>query len=595
MIQARYSFGAELQPGAGVRFRLYAPAAKTVTVVFAHGASPARTALHATGGGVFEATVAAARPGTRYAFEIDGCAPAVPDPASRYQPDGVHAPSEIVDPNGFAWPDDGWRGRPWNEIAIYELHVGAFTPAGTYLAAIEKLDDLVDLGVTAIELMPLAQPAGRWNWGYDGTLPYAPAAAYGRPEDLKRLVAAAHARGLAVMLDVVYNHFGPEGNYLGLSAPSFFTDRVQTPWGPAIDFAAPGNAPVRAFFIENALYWLRDFRFDGLRLDAIHEIVDPSAKPVLVELAETVAAEIDRPVFLTIEDDRNEGTLLGAGYTAQWNDDLHHAFHVILTGESDGYYGDFVDRPIELLGRALTSGYAYQGENSAFRDGQARGVPSAPYPLGKFIGFLQNHDQIGNRVRGERITQLASREAVRAAVAILLLAPSPPLLFMGQEWGASTPFLFFCDFEPGLARAVRVGRRREFAAFARAAPVRTIPDPTAPESFEHSKLRWDERGDPAHRAWLDEHRQLLGPRMREIVPRIAGVRGADAGFACIGERGLCARWRLDDGTTLALAANLGSRPLERLAARATGRLLFATHDAGADGIAEPWSVRWTLE
>ncbi|MBY0396522.1 MAG: malto-oligosyltrehalose trehalohydrolase, partial [Thermoleophilia bacterium] len=396
--------------------------------------------------------------------------------------------------------DAAWRGRPWHETVLYELHLGTFTPEGTFRAAIDKLDHLVDLGVTAVELMPVSDFPGRWNWGYDGVLPFAPDSAYGRPEDLKALVDAAHERGLMVFLDVVYNHFGPEGNYLGAYARSFFTDRHHTPWGEAINVDGPDSPVVRDFFIHNALYWIEEFHLDGLRFDAVHAIPDDSDKPFLEELAERVAALTGgrRHVHLVLENDDNAARFLerdGTGprwFTAQWNDDLHHALHAAASGEAGGYYADYAGDPAKLA-RALAEGFAFPGDPSAYRAGEPRGEPSAHLPATAFVGFLQNHDQIGNRALGERITAIAPPEAVRAATAISLLGPQIPLLFMGEEWAAPQPFPFFADFGGDLADAVRDGRRAEFAgfpAFQDPASRDRIPDPAAEATVRSATLDW---------------------------------------------------------------------------------------------------------
>ncbi|HVL35964.1 MAG TPA: malto-oligosyltrehalose trehalohydrolase, partial [Burkholderiales bacterium] len=415
-------FGAELT-GAGVRFRIWAPQARSVDVSMNGEHLP----MQRREDGFFELTARAAA-GTRYRYRIDGGAE-VPDPASRFQPQDADGPSEIVDPAAFAWADGGWRGRPWREAVIYELHVGAFASQGRYGAVADKLAHLKALGVTALELMPLADFAGRRNWGYDGVLPYAPDSRYGRPEDLKALVQAAHKAGLMVFLDVVYNHFGPKGNYLHTYAPQFFTDKHKTPWGAAIDYGVPA---VRAFFLHNALYWLEEYHFDGLRFDAVHAIVDDSPRHILEEIAATVRERLPgRHVHLVLENDANQARFLGEGrYDAQWNDDSHHAYHVLATGESDGYYGAYAEAPAKHLARCLAEGFAYQGEVSPF-SGEPRGEPSAHLPPERFVDFMQNHDQIGNRAHGERLASLADEKALKALSAILLLAPSPPLLFMG--------------------------------------------------------------------------------------------------------------------------------------------------------------------
>jgi malto-oligosyltrehalose trehalohydrolase len=589
-----YRFGAQCSPG-GVSFRFFAPAARQVELVLDPGeGEPRSSVLRPRGDGWFDGFDAAARPGMRYGFRLDGAATVVPDPASRFQPEGVHGLSEIVDAAAIAPSPRDWRGRPPNELVFYELHVGTFTPGGTYASATERLDDLAALGITAIELMPLAQWPGERNWGYDGVLPYAPAARYGRPEDLARFIAQAHRRGLAVFLDVVYNHFGPEGNYLHDYAPVFFTERYTTPWGAAINYASDD---VRRFFIENALWWLDAYGFDGLRLDATQMIFDERTPSVLAELRAAIAewTPPGRHIALVVENDHNDVTLLEAGYDAQWNDDFHHAAHVLLTGENGGYYADYAARPAWLLGRTLTSGYGYQGEPSVFRDGAPRGMDSTNEPPGKFVNFLQNHDQIGNRARGERLARLTSPEALRAAAAVVLLAPSPPLLFMGEEWAASTPFLFFCDFEPELAHLVTEGRRREFAGFAEFADPaarQTIPDPSAAATFTASVLDWDERAREPHRAMLAWYSALLRVRRAEIAPRISGLRARTASFRVIGDTGIEATWAIAGGT-LALDANLGAAPCAGFAARPPGRAIFSAAEF-ADGTAAAWAVRWSL-
>ncbi|MBC5803748.1 MAG: malto-oligosyltrehalose trehalohydrolase [Candidatus Eremiobacteraeota bacterium] len=585
-------FGAQLCAG-GVRFRLYAPQATRVEVFTTTSGRDRSMPLTSVDSGWFEAVDDCARAGTRYAFSLDGAVLRVPDPASRFQPDGVHGPSMVVDPTLFEWTGS-WNGLPWTEHVFYELHVGTFTPEGTFAAARTKFDHLVALGITALELMPLAECPGERNWGYDGVLPFAPSHNYGTPEELKAFISDAHAHGLAIYLDVVYNHFGPEGNYLHGYAPTFYTSRHQTPWGAAID---ADNAIARAFFSENALYWTHEYRFDGLRLDAVHAIYDGPERHFLRELARTVAERSDRRIFLVLENDRNEAALLEAGFRAQWNDDAHHAMHVIVTGERDGYYRDYAADPVALLGKALTTGFGYQGDFSAYRTAE-RGTPSEQLRLGSFVTFLQNHDQIGNRPFGDRLGARAPSAALRAVVAVYLLAPSPPLLFMGEEWGASSPFLYFCDFEPELARAVTAGRRSEFgsfAGFADPAARESIPDPSARATFERSKLDWDEVACDTHAAWLAYYRNLLALRRAEVAPRIAGVRGTDTSSKRVGSAGLQARFRLDDGTMLTLDANLGACEESGFAAHPGGYVLFCTHDPTyPNSIAPPWSVRWTL-
>lgn len=595
----RMPFGAELVNEGSVRFRLWAPGQQTVSLAIE--SADLVVPMRAAGDGWFELTTDKARPGTTYRFQMaDGFR--VPDPASRRQAADVHGASVVVDPNEYRWRTDDWRGRPWQETVLYELHPGTFSETGDFDGVRAKLDHLAGVGVTAVELMPVADFPGRRNWGYDGVLPYAPDAAYGSPDALKRLVDEIHGRGMTAFLDVVYNHFGPEGNYLHLIAPQFFTERHQTPWGAAIDFSVP---QVRQFFIQNALYWIQEYRFDGLRFDAVHAIRDDSPKHFLEELSETVRQAIgpDRHVHLVLENDDNAARFLrrdpsGAvsRFDAQWNDDYHHVAHVLLTGESGGYYADYAEAPQARLGRSLTEGFIYQGEPSPYRDGERRGEPSADLLPQTFVDFIQNHDQIGNRAFGERLTTLARPEPLRAMVAVTLLAPAVPMLFMGEEWGAEEPFLFFCSFGDELADAVREGRRREFERFpqfadpeARAA----IPDPNAVQTFERSRLRWAATREPNGRAWLEFYRQLLDVRRREIVPHLptTGTVGADSSLH--GSGGLTVQWGLGGGRRLILAANLADEPT--VGEAMPGRPLFRTHaetDYGTAGSRPPWSVAW---
>ena len=556
-------------------------------------------------GGWFE-LVTEARAGARYRFQIDG-KHLVPDPASRFQPRGVAGESEVVEPGDFDWQDRQWRGRSWKEAVIYELHVGTFTPEGTYRGAEQKLDYLAALGVTAIELMPVSSFAGRRNWGYDGVLPFAPAPPYGRPEDLKHFIQAAHSRNLMVFLDVVYNHFGPEGNDLGLYAPEFFSGRHRTPWGGAINFDGPGSQTVRDFFIHNALYWLEEYHFDGLRLDAVHAVVDDSEPDLLRELAQRVRGELfeEREIHLVLENDKNAAHYLGRNrraqplwYTAQWDDDIHHALHVLLTGESDGYYADYAREPAWHLGRALAEGFSYQGEPSALRQGERRGERSRELPPDCFVSFMQNHDQIGNRALGERIDALADGEAVKLAIEILLLAPSPPLLFMGEEFGATTPFLFFCDFAPELAAKVREGRRTEFARFSRFRSPEAqakIPDPNREQTFLDCRLDWSSIERDPHRCRLGLYRRLLSIRREKIVPLIQDIRPGGANFELLGPGGIHVRWPLGGRGSLELIANFGQSP-QPLARKPEGKLISAT--AGTPDPAgkemAPLSAAWFL-
>jgi maltooligosyltrehalose trehalohydrolase len=584
-------FGPRLDGSNGATFRLWAPAAARVDLVLDRPHP-----LRRLGRGWFEATIREARAGTRYRFRIDEDL-VVPDPASRFQPEDVHGPSEVVDPD-YTWQASDWRGRPWHEAVIAELHVGSFTPAGTFRGAIDKLGHLADTGFTAIELMPLADFAGRRNWGYDGVLQFAPDSTYGRPEELKALVDHAHQRGLMVLLDVVYNHFGPEGNYLGRYAPSFFTSAHTTPWGRAINYTVP---EVRSFAIENALFWLREYQFDGLRLDAVHSIVEPGDPPILDELSRAVgalAAASGRSIHLILENDDNRASLLDpladpprGKYRAQWNDDYHHVWHVLLTGESTGYYRDY-QSPGEQLARVLASGFAYQGEASPHRNGAPRGESSTGVVPTAFVGFLQNHDQIGNRPRGERLSTLAAAPAVEAALAVTLLMPMPPMLFMGEEeWGAREPFPFFCDFAGELADAVRRGRKAEFAAAFPHACARDWLDPIAESTFRSALLDWSMLDLTAHRKRLALVRRLLELRGEQIAPRLAGLDRNEA-QAQWRHGVITARWRLGDGSRLALAANLSGEAHEHPADAAWGRCIW-----GGDptSMLPPWSVFWSIE
>ncbi|HEX4765410.1 MAG TPA: malto-oligosyltrehalose trehalohydrolase [Lichenihabitans sp.] len=587
--------GAEWSPETGTRFRLWAPAHAQIDLVL--DTMPARP-MQALAGGWHELTLPEAGPGTRYRFRLpDGLE--VPDPASRFQPEDVHRPSQVIDPAAYEWQDDDWHGRPWREAVVYELHVGAFTPEGTFRAAITKLDHLVWLGINVIEIMPVADFPGRRNWGYDGVLLYAPDSSYGRPEDFKALVDAAHARGISVLLDVVYNHFGPDGNYLSAYAPGFFTERHHTPWGAAIDYDGPRSRPVRDFAIHNALYWIEEFNLDGLRLDAVHAIVDDSDRHLLREIAERVRAEADRPVHLILENEDNGSALLRRlpdgspeAYTAQWNDDVHHVLHVAASGEDKGYYVAYKGQT-ELLGRALAEGFAFQGEMMDYR-GRERGEPSAALPPQAFVAFLQNHDQIGNRAFGDRITAFAPPQAVRAVSAVYLLLPQVPMLFMGEDWGTCRPFPFFCDFSGDLADAVRRGRREEFKRFPEfqdAARRERIPDPLAESTFASAKLDWDKAETGPHRETLGWFKRILGVRRTRVVPLAAGMAGHAGRSTIIGESAVEVRWAAEEGD-LALQANLKAEPQTGFAPL-DGDEIWREGEAQGTTLG-PWTVLWSV-
>ncbi|MBS7420292.1 malto-oligosyltrehalose trehalohydrolase [Pseudomonas syringae] len=546
--------GAVLLDPEHTRFALWAPDASFVNVELQDGQSLAMLP-QSDGWFVLEARCKA---GTRYRFRIDHELD-VPDPASRAQVDDVHSESLVVDPDAYSWQNTAWNGRPWHEAVIYELHVGAM---GGYAGVEKHLPRLAKLGVTAIELMPLAQFPGDRNWGYDGVLHYAPQSSYGTPEQLKHLIDTAHGLGLMVILDVVYNHFGPDGNYLGSYAKEFFRTDLHTPWGDAIDFRRP---QVRDFFVDNALMWLLEYRFDGLRMDAVHAIRDETFLP---EFAKRVRGRIEpgRHVWLNLENEFNQAGLLEKGFDAQWDDDGHNTLHVLLTGETDAYYSDFAKEPTQKLARLLSEGFVYQGEPT--RHGHTRGEPSAHLSPSAFVLFLQNHDQIGNRALGERLPQLCAPAALKAATALLLLSPMIPLMFMGDEWAASEPFLFFTSHHGELADAVREGRRKEFADFAAFADPEKrehIPDPNDIKTFEASRPAFsavdlDTDIGLDHRSWLELYTQLLALRHQEIMPRLQGARFLKTDI--LGDKAVSARWTLGDGSELRIDLNLSEHAVD---------------------------------
>ncbi|MEA2931871.1 MAG: maltooligosyltrehalose trehalohydrolase [Actinomycetota bacterium] len=512
--------------------------------------------------------------GASYGFSLDG-GPPRPDPRSPWQPEGVNGLSRPVDHAAFAWTDGAWAGyRLDGTSVVYELHVGTFSPEGTFDSAVTRLDHLVDLGVDVVELLPVAQFPGRRGWGYDGVDLFAPHTAYGGPDGLKRLVDAAHGRGLAVVIDVVYNHLGPAGNYLREFGP-YFTDRYATPWGEAVNFDGQGSDEVRDFVVDNALMWLRDYHADGLRLDAVHAILDTSAIHILEELAVRVgelAAEVGRPLFLVAESDLNDPRVVrghdvgGYGVDAQWSDDFHHALHSVVTGERAGYYADFGS--VGQLAKAIRQAFVHDGEYSPFRQ-RRHGRPPTGLDATRFLGYLQNHDQIGNRAVGERSSMLVSPGLLRVAAALVLLGPAIPMLFQGEEWGASTPFLYFTDHEdPELGRMVGEGRRREFAAFGWAPE--DIPDPQAAETYERSKLDWDEVGEPDHKDLLDWHRRLVALRRSEPALSSGSFDDVDVRFDEVG------RWLVVDRADISIACNFATEA--RQVPDVGGDLIVASDD-----------------
>jgi maltooligosyltrehalose trehalohydrolase len=520
-----FSYGATLS-GANVDFRIWAPIPNEMTLRLTRpGAQPQETPMRRDGEDFV--VTAPARAGDRYAYVLDGGL-ALPDPVSRSLPEGVHGPTEIVDPRAFAWNDQDWRGLELRDYVIYELHIGTFTPEGTFDSAIRKLEYLKQLGITVVEIMPVAACPGTRNWGYDGVSPYAVQANYGGPEGLRRFVDAAHRTGIAVILDVIYNHLGPEGNYLPKFAP-YFTARHTTPWGEAVNYDSDCCEHVREYVVQNALYWIREYHLDGLRLDAVQTIKDDSPKHILAEIQEHVkqlGRELGRAVCAIAETDENDSRYVkaaaqgGYGLDAIWSDDFHHAVHAFFTGERQGYYQDFGDP--QQIAVALRDGYVFQGENFRFWN-RSRGNSAQDVPLPANVICTQNHDQVGNRAKGERLSVLISPGARKVATALLLLAPHTPLLFMGQEYDETAPFQFFADFQdPALKKSVSQGRRSEFKDF----DFHEVPDPEDPATFERSKLTWPD--EASNRDVLDWYRQLLKLRKQYVTN---GERRAEAKFA----------------------------------------------------------------
>jgi maltooligosyltrehalose trehalohydrolase len=558
-----------------LRFSVWAPEPQRVELVL----GDERVPMERSENGWWAVEVPGTGPGTDYAFSLDGGRP-LPDPRSPWQPQGAHGPSRVVDHSAFSWTDGDWRGGPPLSAAlVYELHVGTFTPEGTFEAVIDKLPHLLDLGVTHLELMPVVEFPGRRGWGYDGVDLFAPHSAYGGPEGLKHLVDACHGAGLAVLLDVVYNHLGPDGNYLGRCGP-YFTDRYATPWGQAVNFDGSHSDHVRDFVCDNACMWLADYHLDGLRLDAVHAIVDTSATHILEELGRRVyelQGRLGRRLTVIAESDLNDPRLVrpvevgGYGLDAAWSDDFHHALHAVLTGERSGYYEDFGS--LADLAKTLESAYVYDGCYSAHRR-RRHGRPPTAVPAHRFLGYLQNHDQVGNRAQGERSAALMSPGRLKIGAALVLTAPFVPLLFAGEEWGASTPFIYFTDHQdPDLGRAVSEGRRQEFASFGW--DPEAVPDPQDAQSFERSRLDWSELARPTHAEILDWHRRLMALRPHLSGP--ARVRFDEAAGWLVLERG-----------TVTVAANLAKEP--RRIAGATGEVLLASDPSARSGPGDELSL-----
>ncbi|GGG96970.1 malto-oligosyltrehalose trehalohydrolase [Silvibacterium dinghuense] len=536
-------------------FRIWAPAVTSVSVLIDGTATP----LTPQNGGWWQADIASAGPGTGYQFLLDSDDYAVPDPRSLWQPEGVHGPSRIYDHAAFQWTDQSWKPSAWPEAIVYELHIGTFTEAGTLDAAIERLPYLKSLGITHVELLPVASFPGAHGWGYDGVDLFAPQESYGGPDALKRFVDACHAHGMATILDVVYNHFGPSGNYVGRFGP-YFTASHHTPWGDAVNLEEGGSHEVRRFFTDNALMWLRDYHFDGLRLDAVHAFMDRSAIHFMEQLSIEVAAleaEKGREYVLIAESDLNDPRIIapreenGYGFDAQWSDDFHHALIALLTGDRGGYYADFGS--IAGLVKALRHAYVYDGQYSQYRD-HHHGRPAAGLPGWRFLGYAQNHDQVGNRAQGERLSHLSGAGRAKIAAALVLTAPFVPMLFQGEEWAASTPFQYFTDHEDKeLGRLVSDGRKKEFGAFGW--NPEDVPDPQHHATFERSKLRWEELSDPVHAAMLDWYKKLIA--LRRATPELTDGRLDQVEVRFSEEQ----RWLTMRRGAIFVAVNLNTAPI----------------------------------
>lgn len=562
------AFGAQPVEPSLVRFSIWAPDARSVSLHTDAGEQP----MTRSADGVFS-TTASVPAGNGYRYRIDD-AHDVPDPAARAQRDDITGPSVVIDPSAYRWRHPQWLGRPWQEAVICEVHVGAM---GGFDGVRSQLERLAAVGYTAIELMPIGEFPGARNWGYDGVLPYAVEASYGSPEALKALIDEAHGLGLMVLLDVVYNHFGPDGNYLGQYASGFFRDDIHTPWGAAIDFR---QHAVKRFFIDNALMWVEEYRFDGLRFDAVHAIEPPS---FLHELSAAIRAQCDpqRHVHLILENEHNAAHLLRSDFDAQWNDDFHNTLHALLTGEREGYYADFAGDATAKLATVLREGFLFQGQPDS--RGKPRGEPSAELSPQAFVIFSQNHDQIGNRPMGERLISLVDHDVLRAAMALTALTPMVPMFFMGEEFGCRTPFLFFTSHHGELAQRVRDGRRAEFAHFAGfsdPALREGIPDPNAPDTFDASIPR---RGDDVDE-WSGWFQSLLRARRQHLVDAIPGARSL--GCQVLAPGALIARWQLGDDRILELRINLSASPVASEDRSNDGEVIFAWPEDAAGTLSQ---------
>lgn len=595
-------FGAQVTDS-GTRFKLWAPRCEAISLKLKGKRNG--VPMEAMGDGWHRLEMEEVKAGALYKYVLpDGSE--IPDPASRYQPDDVNGFSQVVDPRAYQWTDVEWVGRPWEETIIYELHVGTFSEPGTFKGAMGKLDHLVSLGITAIQLMPLADFYGSFNWGYDGVAWFAPESSYGTPDDLKAFITAAHMHGLMVFLDVVYNHFGAHGNYLPAIAP-IFNDKHTSPWGEAINYDGAGAAVVREFVIENAIYWVSEFNFDGLRFDAVHAIRDDSSTHILEILAARIRSA--RPTHFThliLENAENQeswikrdSALVPVHYTAQWNDDVHHLLHSAGTGENTGYYADFdhLEERSDKLGRALAEGFAYQGEMKP-HEGMHIGEPSVGLPATSFVVYMQDHDQVGNRIHGDRITDIANADAVRALASVYLLSPQIPMIFMGEEWAAKQHFPYFADVPPDFRKVVLEGRQEELKGTPEhddpAKPdVEETTDPTLRSTFESAKLDWSALRTKEHAAWLQFYRNLIDVRRMEIIPRLTGIEGFSSNYEVVGPKCVVVCWFLPGGSTLRLYANL-SPDAQLDIPPVSGRRIWL-QGYSEEGNLGPWTVLWTVE
>lgn len=602
-------YGTNFLNDGNVEFNFWAPDAKNVKLCLKINDKLKEFEMQKNKDGMYKINTKASD-GMLYCYKINNEIN-VPDPASRYQPQDIHGLSQLINPEKFNWKEDSqWKGKPWEESIIYELHTGTFTEEGTFNSLKENLDYLITLGITTIEIMPVSDFPGKRNWGYDGVLLYSPESSYGTPDELKELIKTAHRKGLMVILDVVYNHFGPDGNYLYTYAKSeFFNDKIKTPWGDAINFK---NKNVRDFYINNALYWLNEYHFDGLRIDAVHAINDESSPDIIEEIAQKVKQnnKNERHIHLILENDKNQSKYLGESkhgkYCAQWNDDFHHGIHILTTNEESGYYMDYTYKTTSkftshYIAKTIAEGYAYQGEISVFRNNSPRGEKSYHLPHYRFVNFIQNHDQVGNRALGERISLLSNINLRKAAVCLYLLAPQIPLLFMGEEFDSQSPFYFFCDFNKELSEAIKIGRREEFSKFPEFYDPKIrekIPDPSDEKTFLDSKLKWN-NWDAKHKQMLDFYKELLLIRKNKIIPILNKIKTKN--FEVFTDKSFSVEWnvKLNGYKNLCVFANFGNT-LIKLGSKINDENIIAISKAYAkneilcNGILPPETVFWVL-